>query len=181
MTIRLGYHIRMIRDRARSAPSIPLTDRLALLLSQLGYHSSQRFTELLRPLGLHPKHAGLLMNLAAAEGRSQKRLADTIGIHRNAMVKLIDDLEERGLAERRRHPDDRRAYAVHLTDAARELLPRAEQVADEHEAELFGDLDESERDQLRDLLKRVLQQTGLSAGIHPGLQEEPAAGTRRSC
>ncbi|MGH3600448.1 MAG: MarR family winged helix-turn-helix transcriptional regulator [Pseudonocardiaceae bacterium] len=58
-----------------------------------------------------------------------------MGIHRNVMVGLVDELEDRGLIERRRHPADRRAHAIHLTAAAHDLLRRAQRVADEHEAE----------------------------------------------
>jgi DNA-binding MarR family transcriptional regulator len=38
------------------------------------------------------------------------------------MVYLIDELERQGLAERRSVSGDRRAYAIHLTDAGRQRL-----------------------------------------------------------
>ena len=150
-------------------PGRPLTDRAAFLISQLGYHSAARFAERLAPLGLRPRHFGLLSHLAAAEGQTQQQLADALAIHRNAMVGLVDDLEQRGLLARRRHPDDRRAHAVHLTTAARELLTRAQLIADEHDAELLAGLDELDQRQLVSLLHRLAHHAGLAPGVHPGL------------
>jgi len=157
-------------------PDVPaLTDRPGFLLSQLGHHAADRFAERLRPLGLRPRHFGLLSHLAAADGRTQQQLADAMGLHRNQMVALLDDLEARGLVERRRHPDDRRAHAVFLTETARELLPRAQRAADEHDADLVRALDAQERRQLIDLLQRLGEDAGLTAGVHPTLTAAPRA------
>jgi DNA-binding MarR family transcriptional regulator len=147
----------------------PLTERAGFLVSQLGFYAAERFAERLAPLGLQPRHFGLLTNLSRRDGQSQQRLADTMGIHRNAMVGLIDDLEARGLVERRRHPADRRAHAVHLTGTAHELLLKAQREADAHDAELLAALDEADRSRLVALLRRVADSTALSSGVHPGL------------
>lgn len=153
-------------------PGRPLIDRAAFLISQLGYHSAARFAERLGPLGLRPRHFGLLSHLAAADGQTQQQLADALAIHRNAMVGLVDDLEQRGLVvRRRRHPDDRRAHAVHLTTAALELLTRAQPIADEHDAELLAGLDELDQRQLVSLLQRLAHHAGLAPGVHPGLSD----------
>src|SRR6266700_2355223 len=108
----------------------PLGERPSFLLAQLGLHAATRFAERLAPLGLHPRHFVLLAHLAGGDGQTQQQLADTMGIHRNVMVGLVDDLEDRGLVQRRRHPADRRAHALHLTEAARDLLAQAQHAAD---------------------------------------------------
>jgi DNA-binding MarR family transcriptional regulator len=97
-------------------------------------------------------------------------LSGALGIHRSAVVALVDDLEHRGLAERRRDPDDRRAYALYLTSSGRELLAELDSAADEDEAELLTALDASERSQLISLLQRVAESQGLTAGVHPNLE-----------
>ena len=104
----------------------------------LGFHTAGRAAELLAPIGLDPKQFGLLTHLAAADGPSQQQLADAMGIHRNAMVGLIDELEDNGLVQRRRHPNDRRAHAVHLTATARDRLVPAHRALDGLDAELLG-------------------------------------------
>ncbi|TDC43284.1 MarR family winged helix-turn-helix transcriptional regulator [Micromonospora sp. KC213] len=147
----------------------PLAARANFLLSQLGFHVAQTFAARLAPLGIAPNHFGLLTHLEHGEGSTQQQLADALGIHRKVMVGLLDDLEQRGLAERRRHPGDRRAHAVHLTDAARQLLPRARRVADQHEEEILAALDVGERAWFVAALQRIADRTGNPPGVHPGL------------
>ena len=138
------YNTEVSDDSAPPADR-PLAEPGKLLLSQLGFHVAQTFAARLAPLGIAPNHFGLLMHVERGEGRSQQQLADALGVHRKVMVGLLDDLEQRGLVERRRHPGDRRAHAIHLTGAARQLLPRAREVADQHEDEVLAALDADER------------------------------------
>ncbi|MET8872226.1 MarR family transcriptional regulator [Nocardia sp. NPDC004604] len=151
-------------------PNQRLDDRGVFLLSQIGHHVSRRFTTRLAPLGLDPAHFGILNHLAAADGRSQQELADLLHVHRNAMVGLVDELEERGLVQRRPHPADRRAHAIHLSDRARTLLAAAEVEANAIEDEILAPLDEADRTQLKRLLRLVSTHAGLPPGVHPGLQ-----------
>ena len=153
----------------------PLDSRGVFLLSQIGYHVAHRFTEQLARLDLDPAHFAVLGHLAAADGRSQQELADLLRVHRNAMVGLVDELEERALATRRPHPDDRRAHAVHLTDLAREVLGAIQSEADALESEILAPLDETERTLLIPLLHRIAAHADLPAGIHPGLQRRRRA------
>jgi DNA-binding MarR family transcriptional regulator len=163
------YDFRM-SDATQSAHPPALATRVSFLLSQLGSDSAQQFTEHLAPLGIQPVHFGLLVHLARTDGQSQQRLADALGIHRNRMVGLIDDLEHRGLVERRQHPSDRRAHAIYLTPAAHELLPRANRVADDQEAALLNEMDAADRATLIALLQGLAEHTGQRPDVHPGLQ-----------
>ena len=158
-------------------PADPLSHRAGFLLVQLGTNEHRRFAERLAELRLHPRHFGMLSHLAAAEGQSQQALSVALGIHRSAVVALVDDLEHRGFAERRRDPVDRRAYTLYLTPAGRDLLTDLERVADERDVELLSALDPSERSQLISLLQRVAESQGLAAGVHPNL--EPREGDDR--
>jgi len=156
--------------RVQAAQARGLSRRAGFLLVQLGTHRHRRFAERLAPLDLHPRHFGMLSQLAANEGQSQQALSRALGIHRSALVALVDDLEHRRLAERRRDPVDRRAYALYLTPQGRELLAELERAADDDEAELLTALDASERSQLISLLQRVAESQGLTAGVHPNLE-----------
>jgi DNA-binding MarR family transcriptional regulator len=163
---------------AQAGPARELSRRAGFLLVQLGTHAHRRFAERLTALDLHPRHFGMLSHLAASEGQSQQALSMALGIHRSAVVALVDDLEQRGLAERRRDPVDRRAYTLYLTPAGRDLLADLKRIAAEHEAELLTALDASERSQLISLLQRVAESQGLAAGVHPNL--EPRAGEEQT-
>ena len=143
--------------------------RVAFLLTQLGTRMHDRFAERLRPLGLHPRHYGMLGHLAAAEGSSQQALADALGIHRSAMVALVDDLEQRGLAERRRDPADRRAYTLHLTAEGRARLAELHAIAEDEEEVLLAPLDRDERRELVAQLQGLAAAQGLAPGVHPRL------------
>jgi hypothetical protein len=94
------------------------------------------------------------------------------------MVALVDDLEHRGLAERRRDPDDRCAYTLYLTPPGRELLAELQRVAEEDEAELLTALNASERSQLISLLQRVAESQGLTGAFIPTWNREKATITQ---
>jgi DNA-binding MarR family transcriptional regulator len=147
----------------------PHAHRVAFLLTQLGTRMHDRLAERLRPLGLHPRHYGMLGHLAAAEGSSQQALADALGVHRSAMVALVDDLEQRGLAERRRDPADRRAYTLHLTAEGRARLAELHAIAEDEEEVLLAPLDPEERRELVARLQGIAAAQGLAPGVHPRL------------
>jgi DNA-binding MarR family transcriptional regulator len=167
---------------AQASPARGLSRRVGFLLAQLGTHAHRQLAAHLAQLDLHPRHFGMLSHLAASEGQSQQALGNALGIHRSAVVALVDDLERRGLAERRRDPVDRRAYTLYLTPAGRDLLTALERTADEREVELLSALNASQRSQLISLLQRVAESQGLVAGVHPNLergegQAAPRAGS----
>ncbi|WP_083905948.1 MarR family winged helix-turn-helix transcriptional regulator [Nocardia transvalensis] len=164
VTLRYGARVTEI-----DAPLVPLSERTAFLVAQLGFEVGFRFSDALAPFGIGPRHYGMLRQLAARDGQTQQQLGDTLHIHRNVMVGLVDELEKRGLVERRKHPSDRRAYAVHLLPAAHELLARIEPIVQQIDGGLLTPLDEGERAALRGLLDKVVVAAGLAPGVHPGL------------
>jgi DNA-binding MarR family transcriptional regulator len=143
------------------------------LLAQVGAHVAQRFAQRLTPLGLTPPHSGILRALAESAGISQQQLATQLGVHPSRLVALVDDLEARGLAERRQSPDDRRTHALQLTDAGRKLLGEIARTALKLQSEVCASLDSAERDLLATLLGRIADEQGLIPGVHPGLGRAP--------
>ena len=140
----------------------------ALLLSQLGSHVSARFAERLVPLGLSPSHVGILRTVAAEPGLSQQALAARLGTVPSRVVKLLDELEERGLVERRRSSTDRRHHELHLAGAASARLADVRRVVGEHDAAVVEPLDAEEVETLLALLRKVAAGQGLEPGWHPG-------------
>src|ERR1700736_6652294 len=106
----------------------PIPDELTrfpgYLMARLGQASSRRFAALLEPEGLHPRHFGVMNIVAAHPGISQQGLRDLTAIDPSSMVSVIDELEERGIAERRDHPTDRRTRAIYLTPSGEQTLER---------------------------------------------------------
>ncbi|MGI8678083.1 MAG: MarR family winged helix-turn-helix transcriptional regulator [Jatrophihabitans sp.] len=140
----------------------------AFLLAQLGAHAAQIFGRLVAEVDLSPPLAGLLRAVATGPGRSQQEIATQLGTPPARMVALVDDLDERGLVERRRNPDDRRLNALYLTDTGQSTLKTLGRIAGQHDNLLLAALDQTEREQLHDLLTRVVTQQGLARGVHPG-------------
>jgi DNA-binding MarR family transcriptional regulator len=131
------------------------------LLARLGEVSRRRFHKALEPEGLHPRHFGVMTMVAAHPGMSQQQLHELTAIDPSSMVAVIDELEERGLAERRPHPEDRRVRAIFLTDAGEQTLQRVRGLAAELQSEFFAALTAEERKTLHGLLRKL---AGLRAG-----------------
>jgi len=140
----------------------------AFLLAQVGAHAAARFAGRLRELELAPPHAGILRILSQRPGITQQQLATALNMVPSRLVELLDDLGNRGLIERREDPDDRRCYALHLTDKGGTTLAEIGRVAREHSRSLLAALKEEEQRQLADLLERIADEQGLTPGIHPG-------------
>ena len=159
------------RPRDDSAePSVERPFRsVGFTISTTGYALARRFRELLEPVGLEPREFALLRTVAAAEGVTQQAIAERMGVAPSRMVAFVDSLEGRGLLERRQNLNDRRARALFLTAAGRELLGRAFAVAVAHEQRLTADLSADERGQLLELLARVGAHVGIPPGVHAGM------------
>ena len=132
-----------------------LHDRAGFLFGKIGWRATRLFAAALEPMGLRPKHYGVLNFLDATPGASQQELGATMGIDPSSVVAIIDDFERAGVAERRRDPTDRRRYAIHLTRKGKTLLARASEAAQAAEEALLADLDADERRVLHILLVKV--------------------------
>ena len=161
-------------DEHAEAAAADLPGGVAFLLVQLGFQAGRQFGERLAPLGLEQRQAGMLVRLAANEGRSQQAIAALLGINATQMVFLVDELERLGLIERRRNPADRRSHALYLTGQGQAMLARVRAVTADHEASVTAGLTGEEREQLLALLGRIAAKQGLAAQALPGLP--PARG-----
>ena len=151
-----------MKDGAVAPPPVPeaLTRYTGFLLSRMGTIAQKRFSSRLEALDLTPRMWGTLNILEADAPVTQGGLCKRTGMDPSSMVATIDDLEQKGLVERRAHPSDRRAYALHVTDAGRETLSRGREVVQEVQDELLAPLDDAEREQLRSLLLRLVTAAG---------------------
>lgn len=144
---------------------------LAFLLSQVGIFASRRFHEAIGAIDLHPGWFLVLNVVDATEGRSQQEIAEAIEVPPSRMVAIVDELEERGLIERRPHPGDRRIRALYLTAKGRRALLKGRQIAREHEQRMTKGMSSEEHRRLVELLQKMAASQGLGTGVHPGLVE----------
>ena len=142
-------------ERLDAPPPEPLASATGFLLSWTGRRTAHEFARALEPLGLRPPHFGVMTLIESHPGTTQQELVAGSLIDPSSMVAVLDELEERGLAERRQHPSDRRKHAVHLTAKGRRTLARAREAALAMIEELLAPLDEDERETLRLLLRKL--------------------------
>lgn len=104
--------------------------------------------------GLSPGRVGMLLLIDANPGITQSRLAHAVSRDRSTMVGVLDQLESKGLIERRRGAD-RRTNGVWLTRIGRTALARAKRAIAIHERRVAARLSSAERVQLLELLARI--------------------------
>jgi DNA-binding MarR family transcriptional regulator len=137
-------------------PAIDLLDDYTGYLLRLAHVHAERKAAEAFPDGPHPRLFAVLSALAEAGPLSQQRLAERLRVNRTSMVAAADALERAGYVERRRDPADRRAYALHVTDAGLVMLAsRAGEMAGA-DAELTSALDAGERARLNELLRKLV-------------------------
>ncbi|MET8145547.1 MarR family winged helix-turn-helix transcriptional regulator [Sphaerisporangium sp. NPDC005288] len=125
------------------------------LLDHLARRVRLRAETVLVPLGLRPRHLVALTVLRAQGGCSQQSLAATLEMDGTNIVGLLNELETGDLIARRRSPEDRRRHIVELTPAGTDLLCQAECAMAAAEDEVFGALDQAERESLYALLSKA--------------------------
>ena len=140
------------------------------MLSTLGHAVSRRFMNALQPLELHPREFAVLRAVMANDGQSQQSLAERLHIPPSRMVAIVDELESRGLIERRPSPEDRRVRTLYVTKRGQNLLEDAFALAVEHEQSISSALSAKERAELLVLLNRIAGHLGLPGDAHSALR-----------
>jgi DNA-binding MarR family transcriptional regulator len=148
-----------VTDSIPSLPRFPkeLVASTAFLLKRLGFQAKERAMAAYAPTGLNPYHHAVLIALDEGRPETQGAIADALGYDRGQLVGLLDELEERGLVERRRDPNDRRRHVVRLTTDGRRALGRLRRLSRTIEDDLLSPLDEREREQLQAIMLKLAE------------------------
>jgi len=117
----------------------------------------QDFLDTFAAMRLRPAEFSVLSLIGTLPGRKQAELAEGLGIKPANLVPLIDAMEKRGLAERRRDESDRRTYRLYLTLEGEGFVARMHEVWRAHEERFVARLGgKRERDRLIEMLDRIL-------------------------
>jgi DNA-binding MarR family transcriptional regulator len=134
-----------------------------LRLAQLAVFGD--FAAELKDFDISPGRFGVLVLISANPGMTQSLLAAATQLDRSTMVAVIDQLEARGLVERRASPTDRRSNALVLTVEGEKLLKQLKRRIKLHEDRIAAAMTPAEIAKLVDLLTRI--RTRLQAGPAP--------------
>ncbi|MFD9969031.1 MarR family winged helix-turn-helix transcriptional regulator [Streptomyces sp. NPDC059017] len=127
---------------------------LGLLLRRAHWRAAAVMSEALRPLGIELRHFAVLIVLVDRGPTVQRDLAAATGSDKAGIMRVVDDLERRGLAVRKAVPGDRRARAVEITPQGLEFFDAAHVAAAPLAESLVAELGPGEPEKLMDLLTR---------------------------
>lgn len=159
----MTYSGSMAADLPHHATASRATDRpgdvspfaLGLLLRRAHWHAAAVLGEALRPLGVELRHFAVLIELVNHGPTVQRDLAAATGSDKAGIMRVVDDLEHKGLAVRKAVPGDRRVRAVEITPQGLELFDAAHVAAEPLAERLVAELGPREPEQLADLLTRL--------------------------
>ena len=133
----------------------PLDTYLPYLLNRAGSRIATAFGEEVRPLGATLQIWRVLAALRERDGRRMGDLSQTTSIEVSTLTRLVDTMEEKGLAERRRDGEDARAIALHATTAGKKLTQRILPIAERYETVALKGFSAREAELLRKALRRL--------------------------
>lgn len=144
--------------------------RVSSLESHAGYwlrlvsnHVSHAFRLRVESHGVTVAEWVVMRTLLDSDGVNPSQLAESVGLTRGAVSKLIDRLSAKRFVACRSEKRDRRYQLVRLTASGRRLVPALAAIADQNDQEFFGHLEAQERAGLIALLARVADRRGFKA------------------
>ena len=135
--------------------TLSLHDHTGYLL-RLAYDHAQRTAATEMPDGPHPRNFSLVVALMSMGPISQQQLAEKMRVNRSLVVGIVDELERRGWLERRRDPDDRRSYRLHVTPAGERAVAEMRPKVLAANRVMAARLTDDERARLHQLLRELI-------------------------
>src|SRR4051812_49831053 len=112
---------------------------------KLGRITTHRFTEALEPFGVRPRHVAALIELRDHGELSQQSLCGRLHVDPTNLVEILNELEEKGYASRRRDPEDRRRHRVEGSRKGLAVIDKGSAAMDGVEDELLADVGAGDR------------------------------------
>src|SRR4051794_6982559 len=151
---------RVPKDTRQSAAPGIAQQWPTLLMIKLGRITMHRFTEALEPFGIRPRHVAALIELRDRGEVTQQSLCSQLHLDPTNLVAILNELEDRGYATRRRDPEDRRRHLVEVSKKGIAVVEKVAEVMDGVEDELLSGFEPAEREQLQGLLTSIWERSG---------------------
>lgn len=138
-------------------------EQLAWDIGETAHALRRAFDRRAATLGITRAQWRVLAHLDHKPGQRQVELADRMDIEPISLCRIVDKLEEAKLLERRRDPEDRRAWQLYLCESAGPLVKKLHDLAADFSSDVFGNLDPAAMEQAARLLASIrLNLAGLS-------------------
>ena len=115
----------------------------------------QAFSRRSQEIGESPGRFATLTLIARNPGISQTELSHANGRDKSSLTPVVEDLVRRGLVERKRMRQDRRAYRLNMTPAGRKTLIMLTRCARRHERMLDRIIGQRDRKRFIQILKKI--------------------------
>jgi DNA-binding MarR family transcriptional regulator len=161
-----------IPQKAAAGPPKELLSSSSFLLKRLGFLLKDRTFAAFETTDLSPHHYAVLALLDEDPRETQATIADALGYDRSHLVGILDELEKRGLIERKRDPSDRRRHLVSLTPDGKRALARLRDIVTRMDDEFFAPLDASQREALHALLLELASHHDVRYSMKPRAKPE---------
>src|SRR6476646_7621649 len=140
-------------------------ETLPFEIGETAHALRKAFDRLAVGLGVTRAQWKVLFKLTRSPGLRQVELADLLDLEPITLCRIVDRLEEAGLVERTRDPEDRRAWRLHVTTTAKPLIEKLQGVGAELVDQAFAGIDPADIEITRNVLARVRENAGRSVAI----------------
>lgn len=147
-----------------------MSDSIGFLVSDVSRLLRRRFDAEARSIGVTRPQWRMLTALKRQEGLNQGALAELLEVEAITLCRMVDRLEEADLVERRRAPNDRRAWNIYLTDKSRPMLDQLKVLAEGLTDRALAGISATEQTALADMLDRI------RINLNNPIQDEAAHG-----
>src|SRR3954454_761989 len=141
-------------------------ETLPFEIGETAHALRKAFDRLAVGLGVTRAQWKVLFKLTRSPGLRQVELADMLELEPITLCRIVDRLEESGLVERVRDPEDRRAWRLHVTAQAQPLIEKLRAVGAKLVEQAFDGIDPKDIEIARQVLARARENASRTAGIN---------------
>lgn len=146
----------------KSAVEFDPSPGFGYLLARAHIMFRARLMEQVQEYGLHMGHVlilSILLNRPATDKTpmTQTLLGKLTDVEKSSLVIFLDELEQKGWVKRTRHPSDRRAYVIKLTNMGTERFKVVAQQLHRSEEEMLSFMTRSQRGVFSEFLTELIR------------------------
>ena len=143
-----------------------LMETLPFEIGETAHALRKAFDRLAVGLGVTRAQWKVLFRLTRTPGLRQVELADLLELEPITLCRIVDRLEEAGLVERTRDPDDRRAWRLHVTARAQPLVEKLQGIGAELVGQAFAGMDPRDIEIARKVLAQARENANRCGAIN---------------